>query len=475
MFQGCKCPFFYGFAFRGNYRRIQWLIFVPDINELTEGDLFTGLVAVALPIVLGNLLQSVLEMVDLFFVGRLGADAIAGVAMGMTLIYVLATFVIGLATALTAFIARYHGAGEYEKVGVVLEHGLVIGGIISLLLAVFGFLFAHPFLVLLGAEPRVAALGGAYLAVLCIGIFTMIESWVIISSFQACGNARTPMLIMIAVNILNIILNPVLIFGYGAVPAFGVAGSALATILSRGVGLFVFLWLLSRPASPIIMARIERIDLSLIWRILSVGIPNAIQAGLRSGTFLVMMAIVAMYGTAVVSGYGIAGRLELVALMPGFGIATAAAVIVGQNLGAKRPDRASRGVVLCLLMYGALMLVLSLTYYIFAPQLIGFFDPTMESETAGVSYFRSVAPFYIVMGSALVLSFALNGAGDTTKPMFATLGSMVFLQIPLALVLPGLLGIGIEGVWLAVIIGILVQAGLLAWMYREGSWKKVAL
>ncbi|OPY36087.1 MAG: multidrug efflux protein [Methanoregula sp. PtaU1.Bin051] len=448
---------------------------MTDINELTEGDLFKGLIAVALPIVLSNLLQSVLEMVDLYFVGRLGADAIAGVAMAMTFIFVLATFIIGLATALTAFIARHYGAGEYEKIGIVLEHGLVIGGILSLLLAVFGFLFARPFLLLIGAGPHVAALGGAYLTVLCIGIFTMIESWMIISSFQACGNSRTPMLIMVMVNVLNIALNPLLIFGWKMIPAFGVAGSALATILSRGFGLFVFLWILNRPSSPIEMARIGKIDLSLIRRILLIGIPDSIQAGLRSSTFLVMMAVVAAYGTAAVSGYGIANRLELVALMPGFAIATATAVIVGQNLGAGQPDRAARGVKLSLILYGAIMAAVSLIYTVFAPQLIGFFDPTMESEAAGVSYFRSVAPFYIVLGSAVVLSFALNGAGDTRKPMYATLFAMVLLQIPLALILPGLLGIGIYGVWLAMITGIVVQAGLLAWMFAGGGWKKVTL
>lgn len=145
------------------------------------------------------------------------------------------------------------------------------------------------------------------------------------------------------------------------------------------------------------------------------------------------------------------------------------------GLGAGKPERAARGVLLCLILYGALMLVISCIYVVFAPQLISFFDPSMESEAAGVSFFRYVPPFYIIMGSALVLSFALNGAGDTRKPMFATLFSMVLLQIPLVYFLPGLLVIGITGVWLAAIIGIVVQAGLLAWMYRAGGWKKVVL
>jgi putative MATE family efflux protein len=241
----------------------------------------------------------------------------------------------------------------------------------------------------------------------------MVELWVVISSFQACGNSTTPMILMVGVNIVNIILNPVLIFGLAGFPAFGIAGSALATILSRGAGLVIGMLLLVRYSSHITFPKTWSLDLPLIWRILSVAIPNSIQSGLRSGTFLVMMAFVAVYGTAAISGYGIAERLELIALMPGFAIATATAVIVGQNLGAKKPDRAEEGVKLALMFYGAIMFAVSICYYACAGQLIQFFDPSGASVMIGVSYFQTVTPFYIIMAVSIILSFALNGAGDT--------------------------------------------------------------
>jgi putative MATE family efflux protein len=442
---------------------------------LTEGPLLAGLFAISLPIIASNLLQSVLEVVDLYFVGRLGADAIAGVAMSTTIIFVLATFVIGLVTATTAFISRHYGAQEHDAVGFIVQHALYIGLAFSLILSVFGLFFSKDLLRLLGANESVATLGSAYLSVLFLGIFTMVELWVVITSFQACGNSVTPMILMVGVNIVNIILNPVLIFGLFGFPAFGVAGSALATILSRGAGFIMGMLLLTRYSDHITFPKTWSLDLRLIWRILAVAIPNSVQSGLRSGTFLVMMAFVALYGTAAISGYGIAERLELVALMPGFAIATATAVIVGQNLGAQKPGRAEEGVRLSLMFYGTIMFAVSVFYYLFAEQLLWFFDPSGTSEIIGAAYFHAVAPFYLVMAVSIILSFALNGAGDTKKPMYATLFSMVLIQIPLAYLLPGYFGLGITGIWIAVITGIIVQALLLFMMYRSGKWKQVAL
>ncbi|MDD1704427.1 MAG: MATE family efflux transporter [Methanoregula sp.] len=445
-------------------------------NYLTEGHLVRSLITISLPMIAANLLQSVLEVVDLYFVGRLGPDTIAGVAMSTTIIFLLATFVIGLVTATTAFISRHYGAQERDRVGQIVKHSLYIGLGFSLLLSISGILFSKPLLLALGANDIVATDGAAYLTVLLMGVFTMIELWVVITSFQSCGNSMTPMLLMVGVNIVNIILNPLFIFGYGGIiPAFGVAGSACATILSRGTGLVIGLVLLLRYSTHIELPRTWSCDIDLIKRILAVAIPNSIQSGLRSTTYLAMMALVAEYGTAAICGYGIADRLELIALMPGFAIATATAVIVGQNLGAKKPERAEEGVKLALVFYGTIMIVVSLIYYFFAEQILWFFDPSGMSEAVGADYFHTVAPFYLIMAISMILSFALNGAGDTKKPMYATLLSMVLIQIPLALILPHLFGLGIDGIWLAVITGIILQAFFLTLMFRHGTWKHVAI
>ncbi len=445
------------------------------MSELTEGDLFRGLITIAAPIVAGNVLQSGLERVDLFFVGRLGAEAIAGVAMSTSIVMVLMTIIIGIVTANTAFVSRYYGAKDYDMVAKGVSHTLILGLVFSILLSVVGILYAEDMLLLLGAEPSVALLGASYLAVLFTGSVTLVELWVINSTFQSCGDATTPMLLVVLANIMNIALDPLLIFGYGAVPACGVAGAAYATIISRSVAFAIAFGLLLSRRSPVPFSLRTKFEFPIAWRLIRVAVPNSVQSGLRSVTFLAMMAIVAVFGTAALSAYGIVGRLELVALMPGFGIATATAVIVGQNLGAKKPERAEAGVRISTLMNGGFMAVMGAIFYLAAPAIVEIFDPSGASTEIGVSYLQTVAPFYVFIAVAIILGFALNGAGDTKKPMYATLFSMVLFQVPLACILPGLLGIGIAGVWLAVICGMILQTGMLFAMYRHGGWKSTAI
>ncbi|MDV4342951.1 MATE family efflux transporter [Methanoculleus sp. YWC-01] len=445
------------------------------MSELTEGDLFRGLLTIAAPIVAGNVLQSGLELVDLFFVGRLGSEAIAGVAMSTSIVMVLMTVIIGIVTANTAFVSRYYGAKNYDMVAKGVSHTLILGLVFSLILSVVGILYAEDMLLLLGAEPNVALLGASYLTVLFTGSVTLVELWVINSTFQSCGDATTPMLLVVLANILNIALDPLLIFGYGAVPACGVAGAAYATIISRSVAFAIAFALLLSGRSPIPFSLRTKFEFPLAWRLIRVAVPNSVQSGLRSVTFLAMMAIVAVFGTAALSAYGIVGRLELVALMPGFGIATATAVIVGQNLGAKKPERAEAGVRLSALMNGGFMALMGAVFYLAAPAIVEVFDPSGASTEIGVSYLQTVAPFYVLLAVAIILGFALNGAGDTKKPMYATFFSMVLFQVPLACILPGLLGIGIAGVWLAVICGVVLQTGILFTMYRHGGWKRTVI
>lgn len=227
--------------------------------------------------------------------------------------------------------------------------------------------------------------------------------------------------------------------------------------------------------SPIPFSLRTRLELPLAWRLVRVAVPNSVQSGLRSVTLLAMMAVVAVFGTAALSAYGIVGRLELVALMPGFGIATATAVIVGQNLGARKPERAEEGVRISAFMNGGFMALVGAVFYFAGAAIIEVFDPSGASTEIGVSYMQTVAPFYVFVAVAVILGFALNGAGDTKRPMYATLVSMALFQIPLAWILPDLLGIGILGVWLAVVFGAILQAGILFSMYRGGAWKATAI
>ncbi len=443
--------------------------------NLTEGSIPRGLMTVAAPIIVGNILQGLVEVADLFFVGRLSPEAIAGVALSITVIFVLMTVVIGLNGGTTAFVSRYYGKGDYDGAGSVLVQSLAIGLVFAVLISVVGVLWAEDMLLLLGADAVVAAEGSAYLTVLSLGIAALVEFWIVATFFQSIGDSTTPLIIIAVINILNIILNPVFIFGWFGLPAMGVAGAALATVLTRTIGLGTGIVLLRPLNGQMGFTRHLHIDRPLVRRILKVAIPNMVQSGIRSVTFLIIFAIVTAYGTYALSAYGIVNRLEMLALMPGFGIATAGAVMVGQNLGAGNPGRSEKAVWTATAIYGGFMVCITGIFLLFGARLVGFFDPSGMSESIALSYFQIVSPFYLFLAAAIVLSFALNGAGDTKKPMYAGIISYFLVQIPLAVVLPDLTGTGIAGVWYAMVIGLLVQTVALYVMFRRGHWKETAI
>ena len=444
-------------------------------NEITEGNLFRALLSVSLPILVSNLLQGVVEIVDLYFVGRLGPDAIAGVALATSLIFFLVTVLIGIATATAAFMSRAYGAKEYGEIGRVMFHALALGGGFSLVLMVLGAFASRPVLFLLGARGAVADAGAAFLSTFLLGIGSLVILWLLIVSFQSTGDTRTPMYVMVAVIFGNILANPVLIFGLYGVPAFGVAGSALATVLARTGGLVILVGIIFRRRGILALPEHPTFDLSLVRRLSGVAIPSALQNGMRSFSSLFLMAIVTAYGAAAVSALGIAYRVEYILVMPGYAFATGTAVLVGQNLGARHPERAEQGVRISLLLYGGIMAACSMACLLFAPAILGFFDPSGASIPAGSSYFATVAPFYVLMAASVILAFAMNGAGATRIPMVAAFLALVLVQLPLAVWLPGWTGTGVSGVWYAIAIAIAVQFLALLFLYRRGHWKEVRL
>jgi len=443
--------------------------------DLTKGPISRSLLTIAAPLVAGNILQALVEVADLFFVGRLSPAAIGGVGLSISVIFVLMTLIIGLSGGTTAFVSRYYGEGNYPYAGRVLIQALILGIIFSAMITVVGTLFAADLLEMFGAPEEVVTEGAAYLQVLSLGIVTLVEFWIISTFFQSIGDTKTPLFIILVINLLNIILNPVLIFGIGIAPAMGVSGAATATVITRAVGIGIGVMLLYRLNAQMEFTRQAEVDICLMRRILRVAVPNMVQSGVRSVSYLIMYIIIASYGTLALSAFGIVSRIEMLALMPGFGLATAAAVMVGQNLGAGNPDRSEESAWKALELYAGFMVVITVLFLTFGAGITEFFDPSGLSNPYAVSYFLIVSPFYVLIAVAIVLSFALNGAGDTKKPMYATLLSYFLVQVPLALIIPDLTGTGIVGVWYAMTIGILVQTVALYLMFRSGKWKNIPI
>ncbi|MBN2097017.1 MAG: MATE family efflux transporter, partial [Candidatus Omnitrophica bacterium] len=428
--------------------------------NLTEGNVIKNIWALTLPMMLGNILQTSFNVVDMIWVGRLGAEAIAAVAMGGVVLMVVITFIIGIATGTLALIARQIGAKDLKSADHVAMQSLIIGGVLSLVLAVMGIIFARPILQALGAKAAVLELGTEYLKIILMGGLMMVYLFLANAILRGAGDALTPMFLMIAATVLNIILDPLMIFGIGF-PPMGVNGAALATVLSRGLAAVAGLYLLfqGRLGVRLHLSKIY-VDFSTILRIIKIGFPNSIQMALRSVVGLVLMTIVAGYGQFAVAAYGIGLRIFSVVLMPGFALAGSAATLVGQNLGANKLLRAETSARSAAHFNSLMMGLAGIIFFVFSAKLVSVFSPNPDIIRLGSKYLRITSFGYIFIAQGLVLGRSLMGAGDTISPMLIALLSLLGIQIPLALLLPSYRQIGIEGIWWAILFASVLQ-GLL--------------
>ncbi|MCK4352166.1 MATE family efflux transporter [candidate division WOR-3 bacterium] len=440
--------------------------------NLTEGSIFKSIWLLALPMMTGNILQTLFNVVDMIFVGKLGAPAIAAVSMSGIIMMLIITVAIGLSIGTMAMVARFTGANDIEQANNVAMQSLILGGIIFIFLAIFGTLFAEPLLKLIGANPEVVKLGVTYLKIMFIGSITMLLLFLISAILRGAGDAVTPMKILIFSTILNIIVDPLLIFGIWIFPRLGVRGAAYATVFARGMGMVIGLWILFRGYSRIHVNLMKvKLDFNLMWRIIKIAIPGSIRPALRNISGLIVMSIVALYGTYAIAAYGICIRVNMIVMMPGFGLGAAAATLVGQNLGAKKPKRAERSAWITLGFYELIMVVVGALFFIFAQTLIKIFNTNPEVVRMGMTFLRIVVLSYIFLASSIILQNAMCGAGDAVPPAFITGITHLGVRVLLALMLTKTLGLKTMGVWLAIAISTTIEGILTAGWFGIGKWK----
>ncbi|MDO5844046.1 MAG: MATE family efflux transporter [Methanocorpusculum sp.] len=443
-------------------------------NFLTEGNVLKALLIVALPIILSNLLQSVLEVVDMYFIGHLGDNAIAAGTMSMSVIMVLMTVIFGVVTATAAFVSRAYGSAKYERIQIILAHSLYVAIGLSIIIAVIGFFFSENVLVLLGADPEVVAEGVKYLRPALTGIFIMVILFILTTVFQSTGDSRTPMFVMIAVNLINIALNPSLIQGLWIFPECGIAGSAYATLTSRALGVILLIaamYLLpSKKNSPIKFPKKWTFEPKLLLNIVMVAIPSAIQSGIRSFAFVGMTAVIAIYGTAAVAAYGICGRLDMLGFVLVMGLCTGVSVMVGQNLGAGKVERAEKSVRYAVIINMVFMALVGAAYLIFAPHLLEIFGATADSLSIGISFMQIVPLSYFIIAAAMTMGFAMNGAGMTRPGMYSALAGQLIFQVGLSAYLV-FTGHPIEHIWITVAFSSVIVFAFDFFFYKLGHWK----
>lgn len=451
---------------------------IESQNIVTEGNLIKALLILALPIIASNLLQSVLEVVDMFFIGRLGTTAIAGGTMSMSIIMLMLTFFFGVMTATAAFISRAYGSKKFEQIQIIIMHTLYLSLILSVFIAIIGFFWSDSLLLLLGAEPEVAKEGAKFLRPALMGMISIITLMIFVTAFQSTGDSRTPMYVMIIVNIVNIILNPTLIDGMFGLPAYGIAGSVYASLLSRTIGVAIMLGIIYyHPRfkdTPVRLPKMLTFDRKLVKEIISIAIPSAMQSGTRNLSFLLMTAVIALYGEATVAAYGVCLRLDMLGFVFALGFCTAVSIMVGQNLGAQNIARAETAVKYVVACNAAVMILVAAFYMLNAPWLLTTFGLVGKSFADGSLFMLIVPPSYFIMAIGMTLGFAMNGAGMTKPGMYSAIFGMLIVETFGAAIF-ALLGYPIEFICYAVVLGAIVMAGCDYYFYRKGDWKRKKL
>jgi len=445
-------------------------------QDFTAGDLNRSILLLAIPMVLEMVLESLFAVVDVFWVGRLGADAVATVGITETLLALVFAIGLGVALSTTAMVARRIGEKDPEDAAISAVQAIVLGLLISLVLGVSAGIAAPRLLGLMGASPAIVAVGSGYARVALGGCGAIIMLFLNNAIFRGAGDASIAMRLLWVSNILNLILDPCLIFGLGPFPHLGVTGAATATLIGRSIGVLVQFWLLLRGTDRIhILRRHLRLNFAVLWRLLRVSLSGILQFAISNASWIGLVRIVSLFGGAAVAGYTVAIRIVIFFILPAWGLSNAAATLVGQNLGAKRPDRAEQAVWRTGLYNLIFLGSLGVFFIIFATPVVRLFvqDPAVVPIAAMA--LRIFACGNMGYAYVMVILQAFNGAGDTLTPTIVNFFGFWVLEIPLAWGLAVPAHMGAEGAFLAFVIAQFAIAGASVVLFRQGRWKRIRI
>ncbi len=444
---------------------------------ITEGSLPKAVWRLAIPMSATMFFHTALELVDTYFVGHIedSETALAAVGAAWVLMGLIHMISIGIVTGCTAFVANAIGAGDRKRAETVAAQSLVLALGFSVVVAFIGYFFTDSILGFLGVKGQVAVEARSYLLITTIGSFTGMLAFTFGAAVRGAGDARTPLIAMAAGNILNIILDPIMIFGLWGCPEMGVAGSAWATVISRGLSMLALAWVFFVRGHEHFSLHIRDLKphFAMLWRIVRMGVMASGQMFFRSISSLILVRIVAGYGTAALAAYTVGIRLWIVVLFLGMGFGNAAATIVGQNVGAGKPERAARGAWMSAWCYGGICLLMGIGYWLFAEELVRAFarDPGTDMLHHGVVFLRWVVPSFVLVGISITLGRAMNGAGDTLMPLIVTFISVILVRIPLAWIVSSQWG-RVDGVWIGFAAGATIQGLLFMVAFKIGRWKR---
>jgi len=443
-------------------------------NKLLEGPILRSLLSLAVPIVAANTLQSAYQIVDAFWVGRLGGAAVAAVALSFPVMFLMFAVGAGLSIAGSTLIAQFVGAGNHKMVGHVAGQTLLMVAASALVLTTAGFFAAPALLHLMGVGPDVYDGALAFMRVSLVGLVFNFSFFVFNAIMRSIGRAILPVYIVAGTVFLNCVLDPLLIFGWGPVPAYGVMGAALATLGTQAIAAIIGIAVLRLGMHGIHVRRADFIpDIGHIKRAFFLGFPASIDMSARALGLMVMTFLVTSFGTTTLAAYGVGGNILQVVIIPAMGLSMAVSALAGQNIGAGNVERAaSIGRLGAALGFG-LLTTLGLLVFLFPTQLVAFFVPDDAGVIAeGAKFLRIMALSWGFIGAQFALTGVFRASGNMVINMMLTIASLWVFQFPLAYVLSKHTSLGAEGVYWSMPIATVVIALLTAGIYLHGGWRK---
>ena len=446
-------------------------------QKLLEGPILISLLTLAVPIVLANILQSLYQLTDAFWVGRLGGSAVAAVSVSFPVIFLMIAIGGGFAVAGSILIAQYVGAKNEKMVSHVASQTLVMAIFISLALGAVGYLLAPTILHVIGVAPDVFDHALGYMRVSFIGLVFMFSFVMFQSIMRGIGQVILPMFIVLGTVLLNLILDPLFIFGWGPFAGYGVMGAAMATLVTQGISALIGFVILFRGKLGIQIRLLDlKPDFVFIKRAFLLGFPASVEQSARALGLVIMAALITGFGTLAIASYGVGSNILQFVIIPAMGISIAVSTLVGQNFGAGNIERASRIAKLGAIISFVGLSLAGLIVFIFTPHLIAFFVPGDAAVIAlGTTFVRTMSLTFGFMGAQMALMGAFRGSGNMIVTMVFALISQWGLQLPLAFVLSRYTSLGVNGLWWAFPISNIIIASIVIVWYTKGGWKKKRL
>jgi putative MATE family efflux protein len=441
-------------------------------QDYTEAPIGRAVILLAVPMVLEMMMESVFLLVDTFFVGKLGPDAVAVVGITESLMIMVYAVSMGLAIGAAAVVARRIGEKHPDAAAHAAFQAILFGVFVGVITGAIGVTFAPDLLRLMGASDAVVAQGTGFARVMLGGSGIVLQLFLINAVFRGAGDAAIAMRVLWFANGINILLGPLLIFGVGPFPELGVLGAGVGTTIGRGCGVLYQLYYLTRPTSRLRIRRAHMgVDVPVMRGILNIAGTAMFQNFINTASWAVLVRLMAGFGSAAVAGNTIGIRIILFALLPSFGVSSAAATLVGQNLGAGKPERSEQAAWTAGRYNTYCLGVIGLIFVLFAPVLAGVFTDDPEVVGHATRSLRIIAAGFLFYGYGMVMSMAFNGAGDTRTPTLINLCCFWLWEIPLAWALAYPLGFGPSGVFIAVAVAFSTFAFVSTYLFSRGTWK----